>query len=212
MYRLMNDCCDDIIAELDRISDVPRYLDIRRQMTEVNVARDVAFQRAYRTYWRMNVTQLGDMFYSQYFARLETLKGGEIADVNATIREIAVLSDTTERPSLQFSFATKFVNTIDPRAPVYDSFVSAFFFFVPPASDHAVQARLDELIEFYDFLRGEYGRVLDRGLLDPAIGRFREHFAVDDEFCNERVVDLLVWSFASLLRNGAHRHGKALYR
>jgi hypothetical protein len=208
----MNDCCDAIIAELDRISDVPRYLDMRRRMKDVNVATDYAFQRAYRTYWRMNVTQLGDTFYSQYFTRLESLKGGEIADVNAAIREIAVLSDTTERPSLQFSFATKFVNTIDPRAPIYDSFVSSFFFFVPPASDHQVQSRLDELIAFYDFLRGEYKRVLERGLLDQAVGRFREHFAVDSDFCNERVVDLLVWSFASLLRSGAHRDGKALYR
>jgi hypothetical protein len=208
----MNDCCDAILAELDRISDVPRYLDLRQQMSRVNVATDAAFQRKYRAYWRMNVTQLGAGFYSQYFTRLEHLKTGEIDDVNAAIREIAVLSDTTERPSLQFSFATKFVNTIDPRAPVYDSFVSAFFFFVPPASDQPVQGRLDELLEFYDFLRGEYARILDRGLLDTAIAAFRAHFAVDDTFCNERVVDLLVWSFASLLRNGAHRHGKALYR
>lgn len=212
MYRLMNDCSDAILAELDRISDVPRYLDLRRQMSRVNVATDAAFQRKYRAYWRMNVTQLGAGFYAQYFARLENSKSGEIADVNETIREIAVLSDTTERPSLQFSFATKFVNTVDPRAPVYDSFVSAFFFFVPPASDQPVDGRLDSLLEFYDFLRGEYTRVIDRGLLDTAIRRFREHFAVDETFHNERVVDLLVWSFASLLRNGAHRHGKTLYR
>ena len=74
MYRLMNDCCDAILAELDRISDVPRYLELRRQMSRVNVSTDAAFQRKYRAYWRMNVTQLGAGFYSQYFMRLETWK------------------------------------------------------------------------------------------------------------------------------------------
>ena len=40
MYRLMNDHRDAVIGELIRISDVPRYLELRRKMREVNVATD----------------------------------------------------------------------------------------------------------------------------------------------------------------------------
>ena len=212
MYEMMNQNCGDVLAELDRISDLPRYLDLRKRLGEVDVSADPEFQLQYRAYWRMNVARLGDPFYSQYFGILETLKEEGIDNPDEALREIALIHHTAERPSLQFSFATKLLNTLDPKAPVYDSYVSAFYFFTPRPSDQPVQLRLEELLEFYSFLRREYARVLDAGLLSPAVAKFREHFQIDHTLCDERVIDLLIWGFVSLLRNGAQLQGKALYR
>jgi len=214
MYRMMNENCDELLAELDRISDVPRYIELRRRLFAGDVATDETFHALYRTYWQMNVARLGDPFYFRYFALLESLKRNPagFAEIDATIRELALISNTTERPSLQFSFATKLLNTIDPRLPVYDSYVSQFYFFVAPPSNYSVDARLAALLSFHAFLRAEYGRVIKEGLLIDAIARFRQHFAVDSELCDERVIDMLIWGFVSLLRNGAQLERRALYR
>jgi hypothetical protein len=215
VYRMMNENCDELLAELDRISDVPRYIELRRRLFAGDVAGDEDFHALYRAYWQMNVARLGDPFYFRYFALLESLKkngAGFLGRIDATIRELALISNTTERPSLQFSFATKLLNTIDPRLPVYDSYVSQFFFFVAPPSNYSVDARLSALLSFHGFLRAEYSRVLNEGLLSEAIARFRQQFAVDSEFCDERVIDMLIWGYVSLLRNGAQLERRALYR
>jgi hypothetical protein len=212
---MMNEHCGELLTELDRISDVPRYIELRRRLFAGDVAADEDFHALYRTYWQMNVARLGDPFYFRYFALLESLKknsAGFSGQIDATIRELALISNTTERPSLQFSFATKLLNTIDPRLPVYDSYVSQFYFFVAPPSNYSVEARLSALLSFHAFLRAEYARVIKEGLLMDAIARFRQHFAIDAELCDERVIDLLIWGFVSLLRNGAQSERRALYR
>ena len=97
MYRLMNDHRDDVIGELTRISDVPRYLELRRKMREVDVGTDVEFQQMYRDYWRMSLSRLGSLFYKRYFVHMEELKASDAGRNEAAIREIAMLSDTPER-------------------------------------------------------------------------------------------------------------------
>ena len=136
------------------------------------------------------------------------MKTSDAGRNEAAIRDIAMLSDTPERSSLQFSFATKLLNTIDSREPVYDTHVTSFYFFVPPASDRPFEARLDALLEFYEFLRGEYARVIGQGLLRPAIDQFRERVSADPDLCDERIVDLLIWGFVSLMRRGVQQSGE----
>jgi hypothetical protein len=208
----MNDYRDDVIAELNRISDVPRYLELRRRMSDVNVATDADFQQMYRDYWRMSLSRLGNSFYKRYFAHMEALKTSETGPDEAAIREIAMLSDTPERSSLQFSFATKLLNTLDSREPVYDTHVTSFYFFIPPASDRPFETRLDSLLEFYAFLRGEYARVIEEDLLGPSIRRFREQPGIDTTLRDERIVDMLIWGFVSLMRRNVQQRGEVLYR
>jgi hypothetical protein len=215
VYRMMNETCDEVLAELDRISDVPRYIELRHRLFASDVAADEDFHAMYRAYWQMNVARLGDPFYFRYFALLESLKRNGVGvqrDINETIRELALISNTTERPSLQFSFATKLLNTIEPRLPVYDSYVSQFYFFVAPPSNYSVDARLSALLAFHGFLRAEYARVIQEGLLAESIDRFRRHFGMGAELCDERVIDMLIWGFVSLLRNGAQLEKRALFR
>jgi len=212
VYRLINDSRDAVLDELERISDIPRYLELKRQHQQLNVATDLSFQLLYRDYWRMNVASLGDDYYGRYFARLQSLKDEEIVDIDATLRDLAVISDRAGRSSLQFSFATKLLHTVDPRAPVYDTSTASFYFFVPPVADKSVVVRLDELVDFYRFMREEYARVVQHGLLDVAIRQLRDRFRVGAELPDERAVDLLIWSSVSLLRHRAQWRGQCLYR
>src|SRR5262245_7708815 len=152
VYRMMNENCDDLLTELERISDVPRYIELRRRLFAGDVAADEDFHALYRTYWQMNVARLGDPFYFRYFSLLERLNkdsAGYVGGVYATPRELALLTNTTARPSVQFSFATNLLNTIEPRLPVYDSYVSQFYFVVAPPSNYSVDARLSAPLSFH---------------------------------------------------------------
>jgi hypothetical protein len=211
MYRLINNNCDAVLGELERKLDVPGYQDLQRLLREVNVADDNDFQRKYRTYWRMNVARLGDDFYRRYFGLLEESKTVGSPDVALVIQQLSVRSSSTERQSIQFSFASKLVHTLDPRAPVYDSLVAAFYFFVPTSSGEGPDRKLGRLLEFYGFLRSEYERVITLGLLDTAIRRFRGRVRLQESLCDERVVDFLIWGFVKLLQGGVQRKGQCLY-
>jgi len=211
MYRLINNSCDAVLAKLQQKNDIADYQDLQRLLREVNVSTDKDFQQKYRAYWRMNVARLGDVFYSRYFGLLESSKGIISPDIGVVVRALSIPSSSTKRESIQFSFASKLVHTLDPHAPVYDSLVASFYFFVPPSSDLAIDQRLDRLLEFYGFLRSEYERMIRVGLLDRAIRRFRARFQVEDSFCDERIVDLLLWGFVAVLRAGAQRKGQCLY-
>ena len=211
MYSLINKNCNAILSGLERINDVSRYLKIQRLSREVDVSIDKQFQRMYRAYWRMNVARLDDAFYARYFGLLERLKGTEITDIDRVVRQSLAASSSAGRKSLQFSFATKLVHTLDQRAPVYDSFVAAFYFFKGPSSGDAFDVRLEQLLGFYGFLRTEYARVIRDALLDVAIHQFHDRFPTNEVLPDERVVDFLLWGFVSLLRTGVQQRGQALY-
>jgi hypothetical protein len=210
MYRWINENCEEVIGALSP-NGIDRYLEIQRQLRQVNVSTDQGFQRLYRNHWRMNVARLNGAYYSRYFARMESLKGTQVDDISMMLREIATPAPN-EQASLQFSFATKLVNTLDPRAPVYDRFVATFYYFISPPGDKPVPERLEEYLTFYAFLREEYNRIVRQSLLDVAIRRMRDRFAGVIVLPDERIIDVLIWAAVSMLQKGAQRHGRALYR
>jgi hypothetical protein len=211
MYSLINDNCDAVLNELERKLDVSAYQNLQRRLQEVNVAADKDFQRKYRVYWRMNVARLGEDFYRRYFGLLEDSKTTGSPNVAFVVQHLSVKSNSTERQSIQFSFASKLVHTLDPRAPVYDSLVTAFYFFVPTSSRDKPGKKLDQLLEFYSFLRAEYERVIRLGLLDTAVHRFRERIQLQERLCDERVIDFLIWGFVKLLQGAIQQKGQCLY-
>jgi hypothetical protein len=201
-----------VIGELARIDDLDKYVHLRERLLAdgAEAALDAAFQRLYRTYWRMNVARLGDSFYSKYFTLLAECRRAGYADISEIVRALAT-ADDSDKQSLQFSFATKLAHMVDPRIPVYDSFVAAFYFYNPPPSNRPFEERLAALLTFHSFLQAEYARVIDKGLLGEALRGFRAHFQIGNAICDERLIDWLLWGWVSLLRGEAQRRGEALY-
>ena len=206
MYRFINEHCDLAITKLGAI-DPRDYLELcKRMQSDVNATSDMQFQRRYRNYWRMNVARLGEGFYKRYFELLAECQQSRSIDIPRLAKELRA---TTKKRSLQFSFATKLAHMVDPRIPVYDSFVAAFYFYEPPAGSFG--KRLKELMKFHDFLRGEYERVIREGLLNQAIRKFRDRYPPCDSLCNERIIDWLIWSCVSLLQDKV-KEGAAIYQ
>jgi hypothetical protein len=229
MYRLINQNRDAVIAEFERIDKRRHDLSVYRQLREdlisgrIDVASDGEFQQRYRRYWGMR-GWLSDAFVARYFELLaERTRSGE-SDVGTIVRDLSrpepindqapvrklANAEKAKKESLQFSFATKLAHMVNPRLPLYDSFVAAFYFHNRPSSGPGPK-RLAALLAFHDFLRRESARVIRDGLLGGALQEFRAHFQISDAVCDERIVDWLVWAWVSLLRGGAQQRGEALY-
>src|SRR5690348_4672905 len=125
MYRLINANTPAVINALRRIGDLQEYLDLRTAFVSSGpAAASPDFQRAYRKYWRMNAARLPQSFYDRYFTLLSEFRERGTTDLAGAVR---IISDPDgDNHGLQFSFATKLVHMVDPRIPVFDSFVAAF--------------------------------------------------------------------------------------
>ena len=209
MYRLINKHAPAVVAAIDSIGDLSAYVRLRSSfLAGVDIASDHEFQSAYRSYWRMNNARQSKRFYSHYFALLGECRNSGSADVARIIQQLS--EPDCESRGLQFSFATKLAHMVDPRLPVYDSFVASFYFYVRPSSKSPAE-RIRNLLSFYDFLRDEYERILRQGLLTASIREFRTTRTIDDAIPDERIIDWLLWAWVSFLNKGAQRRGDALF-
>lgn len=214
MYQLLNQNVELLISEgIHFEHDVKPYSWLMKRMKDGTIAADAEFQRRYRTYWATTGARLSPAFCKGYFRLMDRLRSVRPVDIAEVLRALhKIPSQKNDRHSLQLSFASKLVHTLDPHRPMYDSFVSSFFFLPDAPPGKAVEVRLNHLVRSYTFLESEYRRVLAEGLLHTAITRFRDAFDGTDRWTDQRVVDMLIWSFSKFLSLGALRDGKVRYR
>jgi hypothetical protein len=101
------------------------------------------------------------------------------------------------------------VHMLQPELPVYDSLVAQFYFLAEEGA--SFDGRLRNRLESYRFLVKEYRRVLDERLLAPSITAFRARFTMAATFTDTKIIDTLIWRFASMLSSGALKSGLVKY-
>lgn len=204
MYTLINQNIDLVLATLDYRLDIGTYLNLMRRFNQGDISHDPVFHLDYRRYWRLNAARLSESFCSAYFDLMESLRGQENVEIEVVARRLyQVPTHKNGRQSLQFSFASKLIHTLDSHRPIYDSLIADFFFFRPPDPNKELDFRLRSFSTFYSFLCHEFKRILEQGLLEPSISRFRHIQGVEDAYTDEKIIDILIWRFVTLLRNGA---------
>ena len=204
MYSVISASHQTIIREIDP-QYVAQYEWIREKVAE---ADSIQYQREYKDFWRMNVAQLSKSFYATYFGLLKASAPPTLPSLGQTLYESAIRR--SGKRILPFSFATKLLHIQNPHLPIYDSRVARFFLFEPPASDPPLQERIAKLTAFYEFLVAEYARVINAGMLAPAIAAFRERFR-PHHHTDEKIVDWLIWALVGLAEDGAVLNGRIVY-
>jgi hypothetical protein len=87
--------------------------------------------------------------------------------------------------------------------------VARFYLFKAPTSG-TVKERTEKLTAFHNFLVADYARVINSGLLAPAIAAFRERFK-PRHHTDEKIIDCLVWVLVGLAEDGAVLDGRIVY-
>ena len=100
--------------EIERMKrGIEQYLKIMDWIGKRNVAEDEEFQHVFNAFYQVRRNQA---WRKVYYALMEELKGS-----NPSIEEvIRFLAEKTEKGSVELSFASKLLHTIDPTKPIYD--------------------------------------------------------------------------------------------
>jgi hypothetical protein len=185
--------------------EVTEYAWLRDNVGRANTE---TYQKRYRGFWGMHAARLSSEFHATYFEFLKAPTIPTLADLCRALYDPSGRRNGTR--TLQFSFATKLLHTLNPHVPIYDSKVARFFLFEAPSSDRPVPERIGGLTAFHAFLEVEYRRVLNGRQLSTAIDAFRQRFD-PEQHTDEKIVDWLIWTFVNLVDGGALLNGQIAY-
>jgi len=128
MYSVISTCQQTIIGSITQW-EVDEYDWLRQNVGQADTA---PYQQRYKYFWGMNVAQLSSSFYTAYFGFLKAPTTLSRNDLCQTLHQSSTRRNGTR--TLQLSFATKLLHTLNPQLPIYDSKVARFFLFEPPSS------------------------------------------------------------------------------
>lgn len=194
MYRIITQNIDRILDNIDEELDIRIYLSLLNRVHNIDVTQDKDFQNNYCRYWRLYGAGLSQEFRSAYFQLMEKYKDKNPLDIKEITRTLYdIPSNKKGKKTLQFSFASKLIHTLEPHRPIYDNMVATFYRFSVPNHTKSYGLRILCYLNFYDSLIKEYESVLTNGLLSQSIESFKHKFSISDAYTNEKVIDTLIW-------------------
>lgn len=189
---------EPIVKGIGRES-VQVYLFLSREFSLGPIDENHVFQFLFRSFYRLDNAGLTPEFKVRYFELLEQNRDAPRLDLEGLVRDLRGLPNRRGRQTLQFSFATKLANTVNPEFPIYDAEVAGVFGFRPPDSHKTFDARLSEYLIFYEQLKDTYTRILRSDVLAAARGMFATlYMRSDQKIPPIKVLDFLFWSAGKL--------------
>ncbi len=188
-----------IVESIGRES-VEVFVFLCKELSRGPVTQNHLFQFVFRSFYRLDNAGLTPDFKSAYFEILEASRSGAPFNLAAIVRRLYEIRNRKGQRSLQFSFATKLANTVEPRSPIYDAEVAKLFRFRPPP-DGLFESRLARYLDFHTFLRRFYEDILDRELLRDTIALFQRSYSPEAESVPPvKVLDFVFWAAGKLQR------------
>ena len=213
MYQFINDNIALVMGTVIRKRDIDPYLVLAEMFNAGSVSHNNEYQAVYRTYWQLNAARLSDSFCKHYFRVMEDCRHADRLSIGNVIEALYnVPSNAKGRKTIQFSFATKMLHTVNNALPVYDNLVGDFYFLPQIKPSWKYSKKLTACMHAYDFLLREHKRVLDNGLLSESICKFRERFELPTTYTDQKIIDTVLWRFSAYAWTGAIMNGKMQYR
>jgi hypothetical protein len=182
-----------IVESIGRES-VEVFVFLCKEFSRGPVTQNHLFQFVFRSFYRLDNAGLTPDFKSAYFEILEASRSGAPLNLAAIVRGLYEIPNRKGQRSLQFSFATKLANTVDPRSPIYDAEVARLFGFRPP-HDGLFESRLGRYLDFHTFLRRFYEDILDRELLRDTVALFHRYYSPEAESVPPvKALDFVFWA------------------
>lgn len=145
------------------------------------------FQFVFRSYYRIDNAGLTSDWKVRYFEFLSQKEGS----LKAVLEGLYHFPTTKNVKSLQFSFATKLLHTLDSTQPIYDSKVADLLGLpVKKKKDFAVN--IATCIAVYEELREAHQHLLSDGVIKNQIAALKAHYKA--QISDEKALDFLLWS------------------
>ncbi|MBV2132167.1 hypothetical protein KRX52_05065 [Pseudomonas sp. MAP12] len=194
----INSSCLRIIGNLKEESLATYYFINDQWSNGGSVVDNKLFQFVFRSFYRIDNAGLTDEFKNRYFALMEETrsKAPNLREICETLHGI---ENAKGSKSLQFSFATKLANTINPLLPIYDSEVAKMYGYKPPLPYKPLSDRITNLLQFHEHLACDYSKIISDGLLNPTIDAFDRNFPnYTGKIGKRKKLDFIIWSAGKL--------------
>jgi hypothetical protein len=203
MYSLINKNCH-FINQIEPKKLTKHFSDYLYLVNIQNLESE-EYEGKFKYFWGMNAARKianNIEFYNSFFNFMRRNK--DVSLLNFT----DLLSDLEKKEkSFQFSFATKAIHCLNPELPIFDVNIRRFYFLQDIDSSLERKDKVVVAQKYYEFLRKEYNRIIDEGLLKETIkelNKFLEKIDIDpNEISLVKKIDSIIWAWVAYLNNDA---------
>jgi hypothetical protein len=186
---------DEILSNLDTES-VAVYIFLKKEFDKGNILNNLIFQFVFRSFYRLDNAGLSDNLKKRFF-KLLAEKQTKLDIILSELYEIPTLKKYN---SIQFSFATKLLHTIDNDKPIFDRYV--IFLIKKKVTGHNKNEKIQSCIEIYNSLVTLNDELKKNDKIRNVILKFRTKFKVsNEEMSDTKVLDSIMWSLGKLQSN-----------
>ncbi len=193
----INNHSEAIVNNLEPES-IAVYKYLKSEFHRTNVAENLVFQFLYRSFYRIDNAGLSPHFKTEYFKILEEEKNRDAHDIATILRRLYDFKNRKDQNSIQFSFATKLLNTVDNDFPIYDSEVARVFGYARPYQTN-IEAKLAVYLNQLQHITDAYKTIVKEALIEPALIcfdlKFKQHGLPE-----MKRMDFLFWSAGKLMK------------
>lgn len=184
---------DKIIRKLkERSKELEPYFYIKKTYdNDCQISNNRNFQDAYRKFYIMNSAGLTHKHFEKYFQLLE----GKETNLEEILNQLYQIKTLRNVHSIQFSFGTKLLHTINNDLPIYDIHIASMTNLLQP-NDSALEKslRIAKRLELYNQLIDFYKNILEEREIKQLLENVRTEFKwAEDKISNLKVLDYLLW-------------------
>lgn len=180
-----------------RWNSINDYLYIKENFSKINVAENINFQKIYKSFYKLTIAGLTEEFIIEYFSIMEKSKN-EAIDIDYILRILYEFKTKKGVNSIQFSFATKLLNTINDEFPIYDSKVRCLFDFPKNYRFKSIDKKIQNYKEQHLYIKKVYNEILNDKLLESTFEKFDKKFG-NINFPLTKKIDFIFWEAGKLI-------------
>ena len=183
-----------IINKLEkRKNDVDRYFYITSVFAQNEpISDNEEFKETYKTFYVMRTAGLSQQHFDKYFELLDE----QVNNLERILNELYEIKTLKQQNSLQFSFATKLLHTVNNNLPIYDKQVKITLGLPDPYkySDNSRYKKTRAILAYYENLKMIYRQLLEKASLKKLIEDIRNKFGwTADQISDVKILDFILW-------------------
>ncbi len=121
-------------------------------------------------------------------------------DLEKILNNLYKLPTLRNRNTIQFSFATKLLHTIDNSNPIFDAEISAIIYRAVLGNNKEEKIESAEII--FSYLKELYLKLIGNKKMQEIIKKFRTKFNVSKNMISDvKILDFIIWSLGKLKKN-----------
>lgn len=159
-----------------------KYDFIMKRFLETDVSKDEEFQTRFTGFYRIRRNK--ELFLKNYYSYMESLKGKNVSF------ETIIKKVRTFKGSIEPSFSSKMLATLNPNMPAWDKYVLFNLGITMPKS---YSVTIDKCIHIYNKIISFYDSLLNSSDAKKMIEMFDKKLPSFVHFTKIKKIDLMLW-------------------